>query len=321
MALRPWRRTDKFNPKRMNQSERASVKSVKGAPGILVRRIETTTDAPLLIRPVGDQIIPASGSGSGGAGIEEVVVEKTIRQCPPGACSEKEQANFDTLGPHLKAYAIAADGSFPGQDTEDYLPILPNRRHPIAEFSGVVWNMVTGPTYTVFAGDKGWTMIFLEGLKLVNPPLQNELCQPFEPPDSEDGVCCLGTLCLSAENSGGAANCVDGGGVWMAGVPDCGFGGENNPCGGDLGACCLAEGECQILAEAVCVGMNGTFQGFGVSCEPTPCVGTGACCCSSFSTFAGCTEENLCFERDELSCGNTGDFYQGDGVPCPGACS
>jgi hypothetical protein len=46
------------------------------------------------------------------------------------------------------------------------------------------------------------------------------------------------------------------------------------------GACCLCGGECVFVLPEECAGMNGTFMGDGIPCDPNPCPVEfmGACC-------------------------------------------
>ena len=257
--------------------------------------------------------------GGGGSGIEECSIAGVVQSCNSG-CTDAEQAAFDLVGPHLKCFALDSEGNYPGwaEDPQVYLPVNPNWDHGTAEFAGVNWNIFdpNAPIFTVFQGDRGWTMIFLEGLKLVDPPLPEELCKPFEGGDDEVGVCCFGTTCNT--NMANAAECAGEGGVWHAGVASC----SPNPCGGTLGACCQSTdpgcAACTVGTQLACNDLGGTFQGPLTTCNPSPCVAFGACCCNQFSSYIGCAEPGICFIRDECDCGNTGDDFKGEGTICTG---
>jgi spore coat protein A, manganese oxidase len=85
------------------------------------------------------------------------------------------------------------------------------------------------------------------------------------------------------------------------------------------GACCFANGTCQVLTQSNCTAQGGMYQGNGTSCTPNPCPQpTGACC------FANGT----CQVLTQANCTAQSGTYQGNGTsctpnPCPqptGAC-
>jgi subtilisin family serine protease len=83
------------------------------------------------------------------------------------------------------------------------------------------------------------------------------------------------------------------------------------------GACCFADGHCEMKKAALCTQAGGTYKGLGTTCTPNPCPQptTGACCLPNGSCTVG----------TPAACTGT---YQGDGTtctpsPCPqptGAC-
>jgi hypothetical protein len=79
------------------------------------------------------------------------------------------------------------------------------------------------------------------------------------------------------------------------------------------GACCFADGHCQVLTVSGCTGLGGTYQGDNTTCDPNPCPPPlkGACC---FAT-SGCLELTASF------CTSNGGTYQGDNTVCwPNPC-
>ncbi len=86
----------------------------------------------------------------------------------------------------------------------------------------------------------------------------------------------------------------------------------NVPCPQDddlPGACCFADGSCQILLEAECSGAGGDFQGSGTDCDTADCPqpATGACCIDA-----------ACSIRTESECLDAGGDYLGDDTSCDG---
>jgi spore coat protein A len=73
------------------------------------------------------------------------------------------------------------------------------------------------------------------------------------------------------------------------------------------GACCFANGTCQILEPLACTGAGGVFQGLGSSCDPNPCPQpTGACC----------LPDGTCMQATAAACDGAGGVYHGDGTLC-----
>lgn len=94
----------------------------------------------------------------------------------------------------------------------------------------------------------------------------------------------------------------------IAGYGSLGFGvAGDTPCPGVvLGACCFADGTCQLLTAADCVAAGGAFN--GGACDPNPChaIVYGACC----------DPAGLCNVVTPEICANVGGTYQGDGTDC-----
>jgi hypothetical protein len=75
------------------------------------------------------------------------------------------------------------------------------------------------------------------------------------------------------------------------------------------GACCYADGSCQVLTGYACAGSGGTFQGNGTDCDPNPCPSPfGACC----------YQDGSCAMKLAANCYGT---WQGPGTSCdPNPC-
>ncbi len=85
-------------------------------------------------------------------------------------------------------------------------------------------------------------------------------------------------------------------------------------CGQIAGACCLPNGDCQVLTSGDCANAGGSYAGNYVDCASVIC--TGACC---DPITGACTEvgESVCYAQ--------GGFYHGTGtdcgaIECSGAC-
>lgn len=85
--------------------------------------------------------------------------------------------------------------------------------------------------------------------------------------------------------------------------------------GAPMGACCVADGPCQMLTHQVCYAKGGEYQGDGTNCTSYPC--KRACCFSDGTcktlTWADCYDQGGWFHFTETSCASN---------PCPqlGAC-
>lgn len=71
------------------------------------------------------------------------------------------------------------------------------------------------------------------------------------------------------------------------------------------GSCCTGF-SCQVVTNAECAGLNGTYGGDDTNCEPNPCDPAGACCASS----GDCTDTTLSL------CLDGGGFFQSPGSSC-----
>jgi hypothetical protein len=79
------------------------------------------------------------------------------------------------------------------------------------------------------------------------------------------GACCLTTgECLPALP---ASDCEAQGGQWQGAETVC----DPNPCIPATGACCHADGSCDVWTEAECNAQEGHWQGAATTCDPNPC--------------------------------------------------
>ncbi len=93
-----------------------------------------------------------------------------------------------------------------------------------------------------------------------------------------------------------------------------------NDCVTPSGACCFADGTCQVLTQADCDFQSGSYQGDGSACDPNPCLQPEACC----------FEDGTCTYVFADLCAQSGGAPQGPGTVCdpnpcpqppvPGAC-
>ncbi|MCA9759228.1 MAG: hypothetical protein KDA27_25765 [Candidatus Eisenbacteria bacterium] len=84
------------------------------------------------------------------------------------------------------------------------------------------------------------------------------------------------------------------------------------PCPTDVapGACCAADGSCEVVLREDC---QGEFLGDGTDCDPNMCIqpAEGACCVGE-----------VCSIRTAMSCDENGGNYQGDDTVCdPNPCT
>lgn len=94
-----------------------------------------------------------------------------------------------------------------------------------------------------------------------------------------------------------------------------------NDCALDVpaGACCFADGSCQLLTGELCAEAGGNYQGDNTLCSLVECPQPDGACCFESGTCSVTTRED---------CQASGGVYQGDGTtcdpnPCPqpdGAC-
>lgn len=62
------------------------------------------------------------------------------------------------------------------------------------------------------------------------------------------------------------------------------------------GACCEADGTCNVRPQCQCQGATQTFRGIGTTCEPNPCLPCNACCaspCSNYGSVSGCSDLSM----------------------------
>lgn len=107
---------------------------------------------------------------------------------------------------------------------------------------------------------------------------------------------------------GGSAG---GSGAYTIAVTGASFAQEGPPPA--TGACCFTDGRCQVMTEAACIGLGGSYYGDETTCDPNPCPEplTGACC---FGTGG-------CLALTESMCVGNGGTYQGDDSVCwPNPC-
>jgi hypothetical protein len=83
-------------------------------------------------------------------------------------------------------------------------------------------------------------------------------------------------------------------------------------CAPGIGACCLPNGTCEVMATSNCTAQNGTYQGDGSDCASANCPQpTGACCFSSGS----------CLNFTQANCTIANGTWLGAGTQCnAGAC-
>ncbi|MCH2153244.1 MAG: hypothetical protein MK089_07885 [Phycisphaerales bacterium] len=82
------------------------------------------------------------------------------------------------------------------------------------------------------------------------------------------------------------------------------------------GACCL-NNECMIMRNTDCLGLGGTFNGLGTTCNGDSCQppAQGACCHADDVSFG-----HECMQAYEVDCISMGGSYQGDFTTCETSC-
>lgn len=116
------------------------------------------------------------------------------------------------------------------------------------------------------------------------------------------GACCDPVTATCALTSWGG--CPDPW-VWLGEGTLC----EPNSCPQPIGACCFANGECELLTQAACIAAvdHVSWLGYGSSCMPdSPCDQPGACCNLSTGTCT-ITHPDLCLPPL---------FFVGEGTAC-----
>jgi hypothetical protein len=78
-------------------------------------------------------------------------------------------------------------------------------------------------------------------------------------------------------------------------------------CQAGVGACCLANGTCNLTTPQDCQGLGGTYKGDGTNCQTDTCPApTGACCFTN----------NFCLTLKEIDCAGAGGSWLGGGTQC-----
>ena len=80
-------------------------------------------------------------------------------------------------------------------------------------------------------------------------------------------------------------------------------------CADPTGACCFADGSCQVKTAAQCSQAAGTYRGDGTTCSPNPCPAPGGACCFS---------NGNCLAMNAADCATTGGTWLGAGTTCNG---
>lgn len=87
--------------------------------------------------------------------------------------------------------------------------------------------------------------------------------------------------------------------------------GNNTNCGQcptPTGACCLDNGSCAQLTQSQCLSQGGVYHGNNTTCAQVVCEPVGACCYPTLPTLCGLTTA--------VECANVGGTYHGDGTVC-----
>ncbi len=74
------------------------------------------------------------------------------------------------------------------------------------------------------------------------------------------------------------------------------------------GACCFANGACDIHTQADCTSLGGTYRGNGTNCTPNLCPAPSGACC--IPATQGCINLN------QADCGTVGGIWAGAGTNC-----
>jgi hypothetical protein len=121
---------------------------------------------------------------------------------------------------------------------------------------------------------------------------------------STTGRCCLGAPvynCIITSES----VCTAQGGTYGGDGSTC----ASSPCVVPSGACCFADGSCQVLTQFVCGTQGGTYSGDGITCAAANCPQPGACCLPNF----------VCNIQQQTACIAAGGTFQGPSTTC-GSC-
>ena len=299
-----WRRGDPADAERLNRQHKARNQGIVGGRGIDVVRGHDG----LVIQLRESRIIPSGGGGDAVAGVShlEVVIDSVIET--EGDCSQHPGCLLPPDGPpfapHLACFPILADGAV---DPAAYTRVFPNRGHTLPEFAPVQWDIfnLNQPTFSVFAGLRGWTMDFGQGERWVEPP--TNLCGEGKPDPDALGACCqLGDCSDTTE-----ADCTGAETQWMGSDTSCA---DPDICGAGAatGACCIEEPlQCaEDRTNPQCNALGGVWFD-SQTCNQACPISTGACCLVTGDCVPDSTSE---------SCEISGGMFLGAGSICDGAC-
>lgn len=116
------------------------------------------------------------------------------------------------------------------------------------------------------------------------------------------GACCLpDSSCIIVWSYD---ECELYGGSYLGDQTNC----QPDPCPLPTGACCFANGSCQVLVDLRCDEWSGFFQGDQTSCDPDPCAPRLGACCLFQDGSCGFILDARCLELH-------GTFV-GYGIPC-----
>lgn len=266
-----WHRGDKITAERLQHMLELARARPRGG-----RRIAASMAAGgrVTIGLRGEQIIPRRKAGGGGTKLIEVRIVRALADLLD-ASDQREVDTFDAVGPHLKCWQIAGDGSyvteiFDGQTVNKYVVVWPNWPHPVSDFKKPNGEQIydpqhpAPPIFGAFAGGRGLTLSFGEGERWVPAPEAAALCADQGPP-APTSACCFGQAeCADLTFD----ECLAMSGVWQSGL-SC----LASACGQLNGACCYPGGGCLSQTFVNCNLTEGVFQGTGTSCTPNPCPG------------------------------------------------
>ncbi len=320
-----WRRGDPADAERLNRQHKARNQGIIGGRGIDVVRGHDG----VVIQLKETRIIPSGGGVIERGGHQEVVINGVFQAWPdcvndPG-CSDAHDDDEGNFRPHLGCNPVLADGTV---DQATYIPVYPNWGHTLTEFAPVVWNVnnVNQPTFSAFAGLRGWTMDFGQGERWVGPP--TNLCGKGTPDPDALGACCQLGDCTDTTQ----ADCTGTDTDWMGAGTSCAD--DPDPCaiGEATGACC-----CTIPAachnpklpgdttcwngptQTECENEGGVWQGANSQCGGSPGICdpmiSGACCLPG-------PPVSCVVAADDIACGLMGGTFLGGSCepnPCVGS--
>lgn len=115
----------------------------------------------------------------------------------------------------------------------------------------------------------------------------------------QPGACCMFINCSQLAEE----ECYASGGLYLGPLSEC-FACDQTICP-SVGACCIADGRCQVMCSETCDTIGGAYQGDDVFCNDVECEETGACCLAS-----GCEQAS------PESCDRLDGAYAGGGTSC-----